>query len=255
MTVLILGGTAEARDLAAELQRRGVPVVSSLAGRVSRPALPVGEVRVGGFGGVQGLTAYLAERRVTTIVDATHPFAAQMSAHAAAAARAHRCSILRLERPSWAEHPKAATWHWAPDTASARDLADPHSRPFLTTGRQTLREFLPWRDRAVLVRVVDPPAIEWPSRWRLITARGPYDAAAELTIMREHGADVLITKDSGGSHTVGKLAAAADLGVPVVIIRRPAPPPGVPLLPDVRSVLDALGDLTGSGEGVDPGAV
>lgn len=243
MTVLILGGTAEARALAAELQRRGVPVVSSLAGRVSRPALPVGEVRIGGFGGVEGLTAYLVERRVTTIVDATHPFAARISAHAAAAARSCGCPIQRLERPSWAGHPKAASWHWAPDTASARDLAAPYSRPFLTTGRQTLPDFLPWRDRAVLVRVVDPPAMEWPTRWRLITARGPYDAAAEKMILTEHGADVLITKDSGGSHTVGKLDAAGGLGVPVVIIRRPAPPPGVPLLPDVRSVLEALGDF------------
>lgn len=241
MTVLILGGTAEARTLATELRGRGVPYVSSLAGRVSRPALPVGPVRIGGFGGADGLVRYLAEQQISAVVDATHPFAAQISAHAAEATRRYGCPLWRLERPSWAAHPAAASWVWVPDTASVLVAADPYQRPFLTTGRQTLAAFLPWRDREVLVRVVDPPELAWPPRWQLITARGPYDQAHEKSIMVGHRTDVLISKDSGGIHTVGKLGAAAELEVPVVIIRRPPPPPGVPVLPDVASVLTALG--------------
>lgn len=240
MTVLILGGTAEARTLAAELSRREVPYVSSLAGRVSRPALPVGPVRIGGFGGVDGLVRYLAEQQIGAVVDATHPFAAQISARAAAATRRYGCPLWRLERPSWADHPAAGSWRWVPDTSSVLVAADPYARPFLTTGRQTLADYLPWRDREVLVRVVDPPTLPWPPRWQLITARGPYDQAREQAIMVGHRTDVLITKDSGGTHTVGKLDAAAELGVPVVIISRPQPPPGVPVLPDVATVLAAL---------------
>ncbi len=240
MTILILGGTAEARALAAELARRDLPYVSSLAGRVSRPALPVGRVRVGGFGGVEGLIQFLAAHHVSAVVDATHPFAARISANAATAAQAHGCPLWRLERPSWAGHPDASTWTWVADTASARHAGDPCVRPFLTTGRQTLTEFLDWRDRAVLVRLVDPPDLEWPSRWELITARGPYDRGSEKSIMLDHRVDVLITKDSGGAHTVGKLEAAGELGVLVVIISRPAPPAGVTSLPDVDSVLRAV---------------
>ena len=238
--ILILGGTAEARALAAELYRRGSPIVSSLAGRVSNPALPVGSVRIGGFGGVEGLVRYLAEHHVSMIIDATHPFAGQISAQAAAAAAVHGCPIWRLERPSWIDHPDASTWTWVADTASVLIAADPYARPFLTTGRQTLAEFLPWRDRAVLVRLVDPPTVGWPSTWRLITARGPYDRAGEKLIMIDHHADALITKDSGGTHTVGKLDAASELGIPVVVIRRPPPSAEVPVLPDVASVLEAL---------------
>ncbi len=241
MTILILGGTAEARTLATELSRREVPYVSSLAGRVSRPVLPVGPVRIGGFGGVDGLVRYLAEQQISTVVDATHPFAAQISARAAEASRRYGCPLWRLERPSWAEHPAAGSWVWVADPASVLTAADPYERPFLTTGRQGLADFLPWRDRDVLVRVVDPPEFALPPRWGLITARGPYDRAREKTIMVEHRADVLITKDSGGTHTVGKLDAAAELGVPVVIIRRPPLPPGVPVVADVAAVLTALG--------------
>jgi len=228
VTVLILGGTAEARELAAALVEAGRPVVSSLAGRVSDPALPRGEVRVGGFGGPAGLAAYLAQRRITAMVDATHPFAAQISAHAAAAAARTGLPLLRLQRPGWGTHPRAASWLWADDLEHARELAEPLTvRPLLTTGRQSLATFLAWADRDVVARVVDPPAFALPERWLLVRSRGPYPYADEQRLLRELGVDLLVTKDSGGPATAAKLDVAADLGLPVVVVRRPAAPPGV----------------------------
>lgn len=219
MTILLLGGTAEARNLAAVLAAADVDVVSSLAGRVSQPALPVGRVRVGGFGGVAGLTAFLVDHRISAVVDATHPFAATISANAAQACAATQTPLLRLARPGWAEHPDADRWRWVDDVAGALDASG--GRPVLTTGRQSLPAFLAWADRAVLARVVDPPDLVLPPAWRLLRSRGPYDLAGERALLREHRADLLVTKDSGGTQTVAKLAAARELDVPVVVIRRP----------------------------------
>lgn len=227
MTILILGGTGEARQLAADLDAAGVAVLSSLAGRVFRPALPVGEVRIGGFGGPVGLAEFLRTAGIAAVVDATHPFAARISASAAAAAARTGVPLLRLERPGWRSHPDADDWSWVPDAAAARAAASAARRPFLTTGRQSLPDFLPWADRAVVARVVDPPEIELPERWTLIQARGPYELAAERALLRQHRVDALVTKDSGGPLTAAKLAAAEELGLPVVVLERPAPPPGV----------------------------
>ena len=225
MTVVILGGTAEARQLAAVLVADGVDVVSSLAGRVRSPSLPRGRVRVGGFGGADGLAEYLRDHQPTALVDATHPFAATMSSNAAQAASRTGTPIVRLERPGWADHPRAGSWIWVPDTAAARVAADSARRPFLTTGRQSLTAFDPWADRDVLVRLVDPPSEALPQRWTVILSRGPYSYSGERQILEGHAIDVLLTKDSGGDHTVAKLDAAGDLGIPVVIIARPDPPP------------------------------
>lgn len=240
MTVLILGGTAEARALARALVAEGRPVVSSLAGRVSSPALPAGEVRIGGFGGVGGLQHYLAARDITAVVDATHPFAAQMSQHAAAAARATGRPLLRLARPGWGDRPDARDWTWVADLEAAVSSTTGR-RPFLTTGRQSLAAFTSWADRSVLVRVVDPPAFPVPERWRVLCSRGPYDVAGERRLLLDHGADVLVTKDSGGDHTSAKLDAAAALGVPVVVVARPAPAEGVTAVATVPEVLRWLG--------------
>ena len=166
MKLLVLGGTAEARALAAALLAVEVDVVSSLAGRVSNPALPPGPVRVGGFGGVTGLLTYLRAERVDAVIDATHPFAAQMSGNAAAACASSGLPLVRLARPGWGAHPDAATWTWVRDTAGVLLAGSSCRRPCLTTGRQTLAEFLPWADRAVLARVVEPPTFALPPGWR-----------------------------------------------------------------------------------------
>jgi precorrin-6A/cobalt-precorrin-6A reductase len=225
MTVVILGGTAEARQLAAVLIADGVDVVSSLAGRVGSPSLPPGRVRVGGFGGVTGLAEYLLDQRATALVDATHPFAAMISGNAIQAASLTDTPIVRLERPGWGKHPRAKSWTWVPDAAAAKAAADSARRPFLTTGRQTLATFASWADRDVLIRLVDPPLTPLPGRWTVVLSRGPYSYSGERQILSEHAVDVLLTKDSGGAHTVAKLDAAGDLGIPVVIIARPEHPP------------------------------
>jgi precorrin-6A/cobalt-precorrin-6A reductase len=232
MTIVILGGTAEARQLAAVLVADGADVVSSLAGRVRSPSLPSGRVRVGGFGGVSGLAEYLHDQQATAIVDATHPFAATISANAAMAASRTGTPIVRLERPGWADHSRAVSWTWVPDAGAARIAADAARRPFLTTGRQSLTAFAAWEDREVLVRLVDPPSRPLPDRWMVVLSRGPYSYSAERQLLSDRAVDVLLTKDSGGGHTVAKLDAAGDLGIPVVIIARPDPP-RVPLLTTV----------------------
>lgn len=227
--VLILGGTAEARDLAARLEAKGVPLTSSLAGRVSRPRLPVGRVRIGGFGGVEGLSSWLREHEVTAVVDATHPFATTMGAHAAQACSSVERPLLRLARPGWADHPDAGAWTWVDDHAAAREAADEVGGvPFVTTGRQTLHHHVgPWADRPVLVRLVEPPEEPLPQAWTVLRSRGPFDVAGEETLMREQGVSVLLTKDSGGRYTEAKLDAARHLRIPVVVVSRPARAEGV----------------------------
>jgi precorrin-6A/cobalt-precorrin-6A reductase len=228
VTVLILGGTAEARELAGRLAGvSGVRTVSSLAGRVRDPALPAGEVRTGGFGGAGGLADWLTAQGVAAVIDATHPFAQGISANAAAACAQTGTPLLGLVRPPWTPGERD-TWHEAgslPD--AARMLPSLGRRAFLTTGRQGLAAFAALDQIWFLIRCVDPPSGPLPPAREVILARGPYDAGAERELMRAHRIDVLVTKNSGGALTAGKLDAARELGVPVIMIARP-PRPGGP---------------------------
>ena len=230
MTVLLLGGTAEARQLAEMLVADGIALVTSLAGDIAELRLPPGDVRVGGFGGVEGLVLYLREHGVAAVVDATHPFAAQMTAHAATACAAAGVPLLRLSRPSWAPRTDAPSWHWVDSITEARETAGRlGSRVFLAIGRQALPEFADWVDRSVVARVVDSPAMDVPGNWEVVRARGPFRLEDELELLRRHGIDVLVTKGSGGP-TDSKLDAAAKLGIPVVILHRPALPATMPVV-------------------------
>ncbi|MCE3553856.1 cobalt-precorrin-6A reductase [Pseudonocardia sp. RS11V-5] len=230
--VLILGGTSDGRALA-ELLRPAIgpsmSVVSSLAGRVRSPRLPPGEVRIGGFGGIAGLVSYLRDEAVTHVVDATHPFAAGMTAHAAAACAQTGVPLTILRRPGWTER-SGDRWHRVASLVEAAGvLPQVGSRAFLTTGRQDLAAFA-GLDLWFLVRSVDPPDPPVPRRMRSILARGPFTVDGETAILRDHAVDVLVTKDSGGADTAAKLVAARTLGVPVVMVDRPALPPGVPVV-------------------------
>src|SRR5690242_1385570 len=226
MKVLLLGGTGEARTLAELLTAEGIDVVSSLAGRTTDALLPLGEVRKGGFGGADGLGDWLREHRVDAMIDATHPFAATMTAHAMAASRETGVPLVVLRRPGWTPGP-GDNWHWAESaTAAAELLPDLRiKRVFLTIGRQGLDAFATtglW----TLARCVDPPEPR-PTWCELLLARGPFSVADEVQLLTHHRIDVLVTKNSGGPATAAKLDAAEQLHIPVVVIRRPPLPDGL----------------------------
>ncbi|SDC42726.1 precorrin-6A/cobalt-precorrin-6A reductase [Geodermatophilus telluris] len=233
--MLVLGGTGEARRLAAALVTAGVDVLSSLAGRVADPVLPEGGVRVGGFGGADGLAAWLATHRPRAVVDATHPFAARITASAAAAAARTGVPLLRLQRPGWTPGP-GDRWTWVDSLADAADAVRDAGTVFLTTGRQGVGAFAGLTGR-VLVRSVDPPDGPLPVGAELLLARGPFTVQAEVALLREHGVDVVVSKDSGGAMTEAKLVAARELGLPVVLVRRPPLPAGVPVVATVEEAV------------------
>ncbi|WP_346012019.1 cobalt-precorrin-6A reductase [Streptomyces sp. SID3343] len=220
--VLVLGGTSDARVLAARLDGvPGVRVVSSLAGRTSAPVLPVGETRVGGFGGVAGLARWLRERRVAAVVDATHPFAARISANAVAACDEVGVPLVRLQRPGWSAV-AGDDWHWVDSAhAAARLLPDLAERVFLTTGRLETAPYAAADALWFLLRSVEPPTDLLPRQCEVLLSRGPFTVADEIALMRDRRIDAVVTKDSGGALTAAKLTAARHLGLPVVLLRRP----------------------------------
>jgi precorrin-6A/cobalt-precorrin-6A reductase len=247
--VLLLGGTGEARQLASLLVGEpGIEIVSSLAGRVANAQLPVGEVRRGGFGGVDGLVAWLRDHKVEAVIDATHPFAATMTTHAAEAARQVGVPLVVLCRPGWTAGP-GDDWHWADTLDLAAELTttlaakvaesrDDPVRVFLTIGRQGLGAFA-GLDLWMLARCVDPPDPR-PTWCELLLDRGPYAVSGERELLSRQRIDVLVTKDSGGPMTAAKLTAARELSVPVVLVRRPKLPAGVIAVDSATRVVDWL---------------
>jgi precorrin-6A/cobalt-precorrin-6A reductase len=226
--VLILGGTGEAARLASLLaaDSRFEPI-TSLAGRTQRPAKVAGEVRRGGFGGAAGLAALLREADFRFLVDATHPFAARMRAHAAEAVRQAGVPLLRLERPAWIKR-RGDRWHEVDNLAEAATLAPRLGRRvFLTVGRKEIEAFAGLPQVHFLVRLVEPPPAPLPlADYRLMLERGPFDETDEIQLLRAHRIDLVIAKNSGGAATYAKIAAARALKIPVILLRRPPPPPG-----------------------------
>ncbi|WP_218022311.1 cobalt-precorrin-6A reductase [Nocardia amamiensis] len=239
--MLILGGTREARDLAHIASgERGFEIVSSLAGRVRAPRLPEGEVRVGGFGGIEGLRSWIADNDVAAVVDATHPFAAGISANAAAAARDPGVPMVCVRRPNWPERP-GDRWVRVPDLAAAAQAAATlGERVFLTIGRQGVDAFAGQQRQWFLIRAIDPPAGPLPPRHEILLARGPFELEDESRLIAEYRIDVLVTKDSGGDQTEAKLAAAREAGIPVVLVDRPPLPEGVQVVETVAQAMDWL---------------
>lgn len=237
--VLLLAGSTEASALAHRMSAgQRLDVVVSFAGRVRRLSRPPGTVRVGGFGGVGGLVRWLEGARPEVLVDATHPFAAQMPYHAAEACAALGIPYLRVARPEWS--PSAGDrWHQVADlegAASALEGIGAH-RVFLTTGRQELQPFTGVRGAWFLVRAIEQPDPMPLPRAHVILDRGPFDLASEMGILAGYRIDALVTKNSGGSAAAAKLVAARSLSLPVVMVRRP---PAASLTPHATSVDGAL---------------
>lgn len=227
MDVLILGGTALARTLAGLLVEQGLDVTTSLAGRTKAPRAIPGAVRIGGFGGPDGLAAWLVENRPGCVVNAVHPFAAAMSGSAAAACRRAGTALARLEAPSWRAQPASADWTWVADHDEAvravRRLPDP---VLLTIGRQETAHYLTLGARDITHRVIDAPDETLPAGWTLLTRRGPFSRDGERALMADpaHTVATLVTKDSGGVRLDPKLLVAAEIGAAVVMVSRPPAP-------------------------------
>jgi precorrin-6A/cobalt-precorrin-6A reductase len=224
--VLILGGTTEARELAERLAGRPQwSVTLSLAGRTARPRSQPVPVRIGGFGGADGLGAYLREHKVDCLVDATHPYAAVMSANAAVAATAAGVPLLALRRPAW--QPVAGDrWTEVADAMDAvRALGPAPRRVFVTLGRQELAPFATAPQHHYLIRSVDPvdPPLAVP-RAKYLLGRGPFAEQAERELLEAERIEAVVAKNSGGAATAGKIAAASALGLPVILLRRPPLP-------------------------------
>ena len=226
MRLLILGGTTEASALARAVEGwADLDPILSLAGRTENPVLPPIPYRTGGFGGVDGLKAYLTGEKIDAVIDATHPFAAQMSANAAEACGALNIPLALFTRAAWRPVP-GDRWTMAADmAAAARALGGAPRRAFLTIGSLQLAAFASAPQHHYLVRSIDPPdaAIALPDH-RLVLARGPFTVEEETTLMRDEVIDALVTKNSGGKATAAKLAAARALNIEVIMVERPKPP-------------------------------
>ncbi|WP_315923692.1 cobalt-precorrin-6A reductase [Mesorhizobium sp. SP-1A] len=236
--ILILGGTTESRQLAAALAARpGFKVVLSLAGRTTSPVAQGVPVRSGGFGGAQGLARHLRDKEIDLLIDATHPYAARISANAAEAARLAGVPILALRRPGW-EQMAGDRWTLVKDAQAAAEALGAEPRHvFLSLGRQEVSAFEAAPQHRYLIRSVDPvePPLAVPHA-EYILARGPFREADERELLKAHGVDAIVSKDSGGAATYGKIAAARALGIEAVMIRRPV----LPEVPSASTVEDVV---------------
>jgi precorrin-6A/cobalt-precorrin-6A reductase len=225
--LLILGGTGDALGLAERVQRMpGITVISSLAGRTQQPVLPVGQIRTGGFGGEQGLVDYLRSNQIDFLIDATHPFARQISENAAGAALACEMPFLVLARSAWSATPDD---HWlevADHQAAADLLPQLGQRIFLTIGRQELGFYAHLQDLWFLMRSIDPPDLPAIPPGEMLLAKGPFDLDSERELLLKYQIQAIVSKNSGGEATYAKILAARALGLPVVMIQRSKTPAG-----------------------------
>ena len=243
--ILILGGSTEGFALAEKLENHpAYHPISSLAGRTSLPRKPVGNYRTGGFGGPKGLAEYIKNENISALIDATHPFAHQISSNANQAAKQANCPIIHISRPAWK---KQHGDHWIEVNSmqeAASALTPEHSPAFLTIGRLKLSAFLDRTDIIFLCRAIEPPKNTdpkkqnrsnpsheelWPGNFHFIYAKGPYSYEAEKTLIQQQNIKAIVTKNSGGEKARAKLDVARDLGCPIIMVNRPQ-------IPDVKTV-------------------
>jgi precorrin-6A/cobalt-precorrin-6A reductase len=244
--ILILGGTTEARQLASRFAAN-YEVTLSLAGRTENPVAQGVPVRTGGFGGAEGLAGYLADNAVDLLVDATHPYAARISANAAQAAHIAGVPAVAIRRPAWEQRP-GDRWTMVDDAAQAAGaLGSARRKVFLALGRQELAPFEAAPHHAYLIRSVDPvePPLAVPDA-TYILARGPFSEADDRALLQLHGIDAIVSKNSGGDATYGKIAAARALGIEVFLVRRPKLP-DMPSGADVAEVLALVAHALAAG--------
>lgn len=222
--ILILGGTGEAVQLAEKLVAEGYDVTTSLAGVTQMPVTPPSKLRSGGFGGSEGLSAYLKSERIAVVVDATHPYAVQISQNAAEASRRSGVPLLRLERPAWTAGP-LDRWIEVDGVAAAVTALPSRSRAFVTVGRKDIASFFAGEDISGVARMIENPGVAVPPAWMLLLSRPPFTCEAEKSLMTRERITHLVSKNAGGEQTEAKLEAARELGLPVIMIRRPLKPP------------------------------
>ena len=224
--LLILGGTLEASELSRVVAQAGIKAVLSYAGRVKRPKAQLIPLRVGGFGGVSGLAQYIRARKITHVIDATHPFAAQISHHAIAACQQTATRLLALTRPPWEAKPEDR-WRHAVDIAAAvTALSGPAQRIMLAIGRLHLDAFEACPQHYYLLRLIEAPSVTPPlPDHHMVISRGPFQVADDAALLSRHRIDLVVAKNSGGKGAVAKIYAARRLGVPVLMIDRPVLPP------------------------------
>ena len=234
--VLLLGGTTEASDLAKALADQSIDAIFSYAGRTEAPLRQPLPQRIGGFGGVEGLVRYLRAEGITHLIDATHPFAAQISRHAVEAAAITQTPLLAFERAPW-QAAKGDLWQHVPDvTGAVAALPDDPARIFLAIGRQSLEDFAAKPQHHYLLRLVDQPATLPLPHVTALIARGPFTLQADLDLLQSHRITHIVAKNAGGVGARAKIDAARQLGLPVIMIDRPF----VPERPSVDSVEKVL---------------
>ena len=235
--ILILGGTGLARQAADALVQIGHDVTSSLAGVTHSPHLPKGKLRMGGFGGVEGLEAYLKAGAFDLVVDATHAFAAKMSAHAYEACNSLAVKLLRLEAPAW--QPQAGDdWHEVETVAAAVEGLPQNAKVVVTVGRKEVGPFFARADLSGIARMIEHAVVAAPSNWQVMLERPPFTLEAEIDLLRSSQAEFLVSKNAGGARPA-KLGAAAALALPVIMVRRPFKPT-VRTLQNVDELLAAI---------------
>ena len=239
MRILILGGTADARELAERLTALGHDVTTSLAGRTRRPALPAGQLRVGKFGGIPGLVGYLRAAGIDRIVDATHPYAGLISVNAVAASQASGVPLVRYMRPQWVE-PEGAGWIHVSSVRAAAEALPVGANVFVTTGHEGLEHFVARNDCKMVARLIEPPSIDLGHVWWLEDAP-PYSIEDERKVFEKYEFTHLVTKNSGGAATWPKMVVARERGVQVIVVARPVYGPAV----EVGSVEEAVAAVVG----------
>ena len=236
--ILIFGGTTEARALADRLVSDGFGVVTALAGVTQDPILPKGEVHRGRFGGVDGIVAYVRRELFDVIIDATHPFAAKISANLAVAGQQLAIPPLRLEREAWRAE-AGDQWADVMDVEAAAAAVPHHARVLLTIGQRGLEPFLARSDLSGVIRVIEPVSQRLPPTWRLLQKRPPYLVEEERQLLADARITILVTKNSGGEATAPKLIAARERKIPVVMIARPYKP-AMSSFSNVATLVEAL---------------